>query len=107
MTHHRLTVDLLATTLRAPKKEIDMGVKIGDIALIGRPFVTPELHNIALRRNGCSGSFDTLCEVLYSLKVNHILIVKCTLDGSKIAKIPSITQRSYCSLGASVAVCET
>lgn len=79
-------MDLLATVLRYPPKQLCIENTIQDIAIIGRPLVTPEILNIAQRRNGKKGNLGKFGEVLYSIYVikNFFFIKKksCLVLGS-------------------------
>lgn len=70
MSHHRGLLDLLATALRYPPKEVGLETAIGDIAILGHPLVDSQILNIAQRRNGRKGNAGKFFEILYSIYVS-------------------------------------
>ena len=74
ISHHRALIDLLATALRYPSKELGFDNTIGDIAIIGHPLVNEELLNIAQRRNGINGNGRKFQEFVYCVYVSLKLI---------------------------------
>lgn len=78
ITHQRCVLDVLATMLRNPRKELSIENQIGDISVCGHVITTPEIHKTAVRKNGEFGSLHQSGILLgcIKVKISNILFFK-------------------------------